>query len=81
MREIRPLSELSYRFEPHDHIYPPGQLDTMMYGYGDGWEEVYPGYGDRWVAGRAIPVPHQAIPGPSYSVILKIRPYPRPNEG
>ena len=43
---------------------------------------MYPGWGYGWVGpGGAIPVPYPAVPGPIFSHILGIRPYPWPNEG
>ena len=42
---------------------------------------VYPGYGDRWVPGRAIPVPTRPSQDPRISHILRSKDYPRPNEG
>ena len=42
--------------EPHDHITLAGLHAQTVYS-GDRVGGVYPGYGDRVVPGRAIPVP------------------------
>ena len=72
---------MSYRFEPHDHIPADRQTEQT---------------GDRAVGGGGVPgvgvwlgglggvlyrYPARPIPGPVFNHILKVRPYPRPNEG
>ena len=75
------LSELSYRSEPHDLIYSavyqPGAVAADMVGRGctrGGADE-----GGYWEGLYRYPTGHP--PGPIFMVFLKIRPYPRPNEG
>ena len=75
------LSELGYRFEPHDHITSPctpARLHPDRRGGGG----VYPGYGDWVVGGEGYTGTHpDTLPGPINELNLASRPYPRPNEG
>ena len=72
---------MSDGYEPHGHftlLGPDADVGTAVV-VGEGVPGV--GMGTGWVPGRAIPVPQIPVPGPIFSHILVIRPYPRPNEG
>ena len=67
-------------FEPHDTfnlwvLRCTGSRQLWTVG------EVYPGWCRTGGAGRVLyRYPTSTIPGPVFSIFLRLRPYPRPNE-
>ena len=72
-------------FEPHDHILLAASTRAAAVQCGSGMVggEVYPGWGMGLggSGGVLYRYPGPATPGPIFSHILALEPYPRPNEG